>query len=459
MRWKELLSRAWHLTWSYRATWMLGAVLALTASQGLLAGYVWQRRDIPARNTLRLSPSVTFNFPGEGLSIDLTDPDGISVKVQNNGLSGIETMLGGIIPEGVRAVLLGALILGGLALLALVTARYVAEAGLIRMVAERERSGTRARLGQGWRWGWSVAAWRLLLIDLLMAVGFAAVMLLLLAIAVAPLLLWTTRNTLAGALGTALTSAMLVVTAAVAAVSLLSISIVVPVARRQSVLERLGVLASLRTAIRLVRGHSASALVVWLVWCCVRLAWALVAVPLTILFAPLALALLPVGFIVGGVWAVAVGGVLALFLKGAVPWIIGALAGLPLLALTVSAPWLLASAPVEVLKSSWWTLAVADLHLLPKRTPQLAPEPQVAAAVVQPAAVAIPAATKTSVPAAVPPAVTRKPATKRRAAPGKPPAAESKKRGRAKPKPAAKSKGAGRRTRVTGGGAKPRRRA
>jgi len=450
MRWKELFSRAWHLTWSYRATWMLGAVLALTASQGLLAGYVWQRRDIPARNTLRLSPSATFNFPGEGLSIDLTDPDGISVKVQNNGLSGIETMLGGIIPEGVRAVLLGALILGGLALLVLVTARYVAETGLIRMVAERERSGGPARLGQGWRWGWSVAAWRLLLIDLLVALGFAAVMLLVLAIAVAPLLLWTTRNTLAGALGTALSSALLVITAALAAALLLSISIGVPVARRQCVLERLGVLASLRTAVGLVREQPGSALVVWFVWWCVRLAWALAALPLTILFAPLALALLPVGIVAGGIWAVAVGGVLAVFLKGAVPWIIGALAGLPLLALTVSAPWLLASAPVEVLKSSWWTLAVGELHLLPKRTPQPAAEPLTPAAAVQPAAVAIPAA--------VPPAAIRKPATRRRATPGKPPAAKSTKRGSAKPKPAAKSKGAGRRTRATRGGAKPRRR-
>ncbi len=241
------------------------------------------------------------------------------------------------------------------------------------MVAERERSGTSARLRQGLRWGWSVSTWRLLLIDLWVALGFAALMLLMLAIAVAPLLLWTTRNVLAGALGTALSTALLVITAAIGAGLLLSISIAVPVARRQIVLERLGVLASLRTAIRLVREQTPNALVVWVVWLFVRLAWVLAAVPLTLLFAPLALALLPVGIVAGGIWAVAVGGVLALILHGATPWIIGALAGLPLLALTVSAPWLLASAPVEVLQSSWWTLAVGELQMQPKRAPQPAP--------------------------------------------------------------------------------------
>jgi hypothetical protein len=287
--------------------------------------------------------------------------------------------------------------------------------------------------------------------------GFAALLLLMLAIAVAPLLLWTTGNVLAGALGTALSTALLVITAAIGAALLVSISIAVPIARRQSVLGKLGVLASLRTAIRLVREQTLSALIVWVVWLCVRLAWALAAVPLALLLAPLALALLPVGILAGGIWAVAVGGVLALFLHGAVPWIIGALAGLPLLALTVSAPWLLASAPVEVLQSSWWTLAVGELQLQPARAQQPAPAPQ-APAVAQPGAVAIRATAKTSVPAAVSQAATRKPATRRRAASAKPPAPKSRKRVGAKPKPAPRSKGAGRKTRGARGGAKPRRR-
>jgi len=362
-----LFKRTWKLAWLYRATWLFGALLALTTGNGLLASNVWRGRDVAAHNTLRLTPALTLNFPGEGVSIDLTRPEAIDIHLGSGGLTGLETVLGGIIPEGVRTVVVSGLIVLILCGLVLLTTRYVAEAGLIRMVAQTEQDGVLRSVRQGWRLGWSRSAWRLLLIDwLLYLVGLAA-MLLCFALALSPFLLWTTGNLLVGALGTAVACGLLILDAAATAAMLMAISLVLPVARRQCAMEGLDVSASLRSAIVLIRAHVGQALRVWLVWAGMRLAWMVMMVPLVLLLAPLVLALLPVGLVAGGVSALAVGGVLAVFLKGALPWIIGGIAGLPALGLVLSAPLLVASAPIEVLKSSWWTLAVDELRRLPGR--------------------------------------------------------------------------------------------
>ncbi len=362
-----LFKRTWKLAWLYRATWLFGALLALTTGNGLLASSVWRGREVASHNTLRLTPALTLNFPGEGVSIDLTRPEAIDIHLGSGGLTGLETVLGGMIPEGVRTVVLSGLVLFALAVLVLLTSRYVAEAGLIRMVAQTDQDGALRSTRQGWRLGWSRSAWRLLLVDCLVYLVGLAAMLLCLALALSPFLLWATGNILAGALGTALACGLLILDAAATIAMLLAMSLVVPVARRQCAAEGLGVSASLRTAIGLIRSHLGHALQVWLVWAGMRLAWMVAMVPLVLLLAPLVLALLPVGLVAGGVAALAVGGVLAVFLKGALPWIIGGLAGLPALGLVLSAPILVASAPIEVLKLSWWTLAVGELRHLPER--------------------------------------------------------------------------------------------
>ncbi|OGO48935.1 MAG: hypothetical protein A2Z30_07340 [Chloroflexi bacterium RBG_16_64_43] len=309
------------------------------------------------------------------------------------------------------------MVLLALAALVLVTTRYVAEAGLIRMVAQTEQDGVLRSTRQGLRLGWSRSAWRLLLIDCLVYLVGLALMLLCFALALSPFLLWATGNILAGALGTALASGLLILDAAATVAILLAVSLVLPVARRQCAAEGLGVGASLRTAIRLVRSHLGQALRVWLVWAGMRLAWMVAMVPLVLLLAPLVLALLPLGLIAGGASALAVGGGLALLLKGALPWIIGALAGLPVLGLVLSAPILVASSPIEVLKSSWWTLAVGELRRLPERAqpPTRAEQPASAPVAPQPVEPAPPAPRKVRAQAA--PSKTPTKATRKRPAP------------------------------------------
>ena len=82
-------------------------------------------------------------------------------------------------------------------------ARYVAETALIRMVDHHEETGQKRSVRQGFRLGWSRRAFYLFLIDLVIGLPVAVAFILLFLLAAAPLLLWATESTAAGALGTA----------------------------------------------------------------------------------------------------------------------------------------------------------------------------------------------------------------------------------------------------------------
>jgi hypothetical protein len=60
--------------------------------------------------------------------------------------------------------------------------------------------------------------------------------------------------------------------------------------------------------------------------------------------------------------ALVIGGALTPILSGPVPWIVGAVAGLPIFVVVTMVPMLLVSGWVEILKSSTWTLAYRELR-------------------------------------------------------------------------------------------------
>jgi len=86
--------------------------------------------------------------------------------------------------------------------------------------------------------------------------------------------------------------------------------------------------------------------------------------PVLVVLLPVILLFIVAGLALGAVPAVVVGGLLSLFFEGAVPWIVGAVAGLPVFVLVMIAPMLFLGGLVEVVKSSLWTLAYRDLRAL-----------------------------------------------------------------------------------------------
>ncbi len=326
MDYGKILKRAWHTVWRYRALWIFGAILALTTGGGgrNWLQYTFNREDWP--------PGVR---PGQ-------------------------------IPPGVMSTLIAIVI--GLAFLAVVfivaaaVARYVSETALIRMVDEHEQTGQQHSVRQGFRMGWSSAAWRLFLIDLLVGVPVALAFILLFLLAAAPLLLWATRSTAAGALGTAITIGLGLLVILLAIVVGVILSALMRFFRRVCVLERRGVTESIRRGYLMVRQNVKDVAVLWLIMLGLGIGWG-------ILMIPVALLLLFLGAVLGGVPALLAGVLANLAFGGAAPWIIGLAVGIPLFIVAVAGPLLFLGGLWEVFTSSVWTMTYRELHARAKPIP------------------------------------------------------------------------------------------
>jgi hypothetical protein len=248
MDYTKVLKRAWHTVWTYRALWIFGVILALTAGGG-------------ANNW------VQYSFRGEdfsqrGLRIERIPPEVVS------------TLL---------AIGVGLACLVVLLIVVVAIARYVAETALIRMVDDHEETGQKRRMRQGFRMGWSRSAFRLFLIDLLIGLPLAATFILLFLLAVAPLLLWATESTAAGALGTAITIVLGLLVVLLAIVVAMILSVLMPFFRRVCVLEGLGVTEAIRQGYAVVRRNLKDVVVMWLITVGLRIGWVIVMIPVVLL--------------------------------------------------------------------------------------------------------------------------------------------------------------------------------
>ena len=369
MNYQRILKRSWAMVWRYRALWLFGAILALTTVNGfymvLDPGWEldWQR--IP----FRVTDTSTIYLPGADLTIDLADPEGTILQLNDADLEEIQRLFSrgfpdGLIPRGVWSVLLAlGIVAASMALVGLV-ARYVAEAALIRMVDEGEETDEKSGILRGARLGFSRSAWRLFLIDIVINLPLRLAFFVAFALALLPLLLWAVGSTTAGLTGALLTASGFFLLTILSVVVSAVVSLFVQVIRRACAVEGLGVFASIGRGLGMVRRHFKEVMIIWLIWIGTRLAWMVASVPALILLSPILLLFVVAGVFLGAVPALLVGGLLSPVLAGAFPWIVGALAGLPLFLLVMLAPMLFLGGLVEVFKSSTWTLAYRELCAL-----------------------------------------------------------------------------------------------
>ncbi len=310
----QVLKRAWHIVWRYRALWVFGFILALTTSGGSGGG--------GGANT------------GAQYSFDRIPPGAVSTLVT------IGIVLACLI---VLLIIVGAI------------ARYVAETALLRMVDDHEETGQKHSVRQGFRMGWSRSAFRLFLIDLVIGLPVAVAFILLFLLAAAPLLLWATESTAAGAMGTALTFGLGLLVILLAIVVAVILSVLKPFFRRVCVLEGLGVTESIRQGYAMVRHNLRDVGLMWLITFGLSIGWA-------ILMIPIVLVLLAVSGALGGVSALLAGGLTGLALEGAAPWIVAAVVGIPVFILLMVVPLSLLGGLFEVFLSSTWTLTYRELR-------------------------------------------------------------------------------------------------
>jgi len=320
MDYLEILKRAWELTWRYRALWVFGILLALTTGGGGGGtGYSFNGGNLAA-------PGGQFALPQVG-------------------------------PEVVRVLIAIGIAFACLMLVLIVLAiltRYVAETALIRMVNEHEATRERLSVRQGLRLGWSRAAWRMFLIDLLIGLPTVLAFILLFALALAPLLLWTTQNRAAGLIGTLVAIALFSLVILLAIVVGVGVSLLTKFFRRACALEGVGVIASVRHGYGLVKRYLKDVAVMWLIMLGLGLG-------LGLAMFVVGLVLFGLGAVLGGLPALLVGILTGQIWEGAVPWLLAAAVGLPIFVIVTVLPLLFVSGLVQVFKSSVWTLAYREL--------------------------------------------------------------------------------------------------
>ena len=348
-----ILKRAWNNVWRYRALWVFGIILALTAGSGGSESYSaldgGKDRD----------RSITeFRLPDD-FSVELED--GIRQEIEE-----LDRLFSREIPpqvaSAVIAVVLVLLCVGVLLFIVGRIARYVAETSMIGMVDKYEETGKQQRVRQGFRMGWSRAAWRLFLLDLAVDLPVALAFILLFALAFAPLLLWTSRSTGLGTVGTVSTIGLFFAVVFLAFVIGAALTLLKRFFRRACVLEGLGVAESLRRGWAMVRQNLKDVGLMWLIMIGVNLAWMFVMVPIGALLFGVG-AVLGVGpALLAGKWAGSAFG-------GAASWILGSAVGIPIFLAVVVAPLAFLGGLREVFQSSTWTLTYRELRALQQLDP------------------------------------------------------------------------------------------
>jgi hypothetical protein len=363
---KIVLRKSWQIVWHYRALWILAMVLALTAANTIYVGPWQDNQNQPHNSKIKITDSVTIGLPGDGLSIDLTALAGNRVVFTDATgrpfpFLSLTDPSGQVSQSDIEAITIEILILVVFIGLLATIARYLAETAVIRMVSETEGSGKRLKLRQGLRLGWSTRAVRLFLIDLMVGVLGAGIIVFVLWMSISFIMFVEPRGFVAILLTAFGIFSLLGITGMLLVVGGILVSLIMQTARRACVMDDLGVFVSIGTGISMLKRHLKDVGITWLIWIAIRILWAPVGVLVILILLPILIFTVLAGMLIGFVPGVLVTGIASLFVNGVTPWIMGLIAGLPILILVTIMPILLVGGWVEIYKSSLWTLTYREL--------------------------------------------------------------------------------------------------
>lgn len=351
----KILKRAWNILWTYRALWVIGLILALTTAGA-----------IPRNNNSGWREDARNNRPGENFEWPSGETIQEAVEQMRQEFNRVNTW------ERISTsewntflwILVGVVGLAMVLGIVMTIARYVAETATIRMVDEYERSGQKVGIRQGLRYGWSRTAWRLFLINLLISLPVILLVVLGLGIGVGIYFLIVADNPLFSVPGVIAMIGLVFLLIFLGIVLGVLLQLLRDFFWRACALEQVGVGEALRRGWSLVRRNWKSVGLMWLVMIAVRIAWAIALVIAFILSLPLLLVTGIAGLLIGGLPALLVGGLSSLFLGGPLPWMIGAIIGMPLFLVVAFAPMIYFRGLELVYNSTVWTLTYRELNAL-----------------------------------------------------------------------------------------------
>ena len=354
----KILQRAWHILWNYRTLWVFGLILALAtgaSSHGNGGGNngVQYHEDSQSVQPPHYG-SVQEALKAFNQEIQKLFSQGIpEFHITGGQLTTFLWIIGIFVVFMVLVSIVVAI------------ARYVSETAVIRMVDEYENTGTKMTVREGFRTGWSRAAWRLFLINLIVNLP---VILFFLALLIAGVIVFLAFVNGKAAFAAA-TVVSLIVLVFISIFVVIILSILLGLLRhffwRVCVLEDVGVGESLRRAFAMVRENWKSVGLMWLVMIGLGIAWIIVSIIAVLITLPLVLITIVAAVIVVAVPGAVLLGLFSLFLGGPLPWIAAALFILPLFFLIAFSPWLLLGSWQTVYTSTVWTLTYREIKALP----------------------------------------------------------------------------------------------
>ena len=350
----EVLKRSWRTLWHYRALWVFGIVLALVT-------FSWETAAFLDRDEEPWERGVTITtLDGETFPEAFRRTARREVNEANRELNQLLSQELGVGFEVHIVTVVAALVaIAVIAYAVAKIARYVSETALIRMVGEHEKTGDRAGIRQGLRWGWSRSAWRLFLINLLVTALTILAVMVLFGLILAPLPLWVNGSD--GVIFTFafLTGGLFLVGLGIVIVAGTGVSVLKRLARQACALDSLGVIAAVARGWQTICQHPADTTLMWLITLGLRIGWALTTVPVVIM-------LVGLGVMMGGFLGLAAGGLAGLAAAADVPLFVGLALGIPIFLLVLVGPLVLLGGLREVLLTSLWSLTYRELQGLEK---------------------------------------------------------------------------------------------
>jgi Ca2+/Na+ antiporter len=273
----QILKRAWNILWSYKMLWVFGFLLAL-ASAGGVRNYRPQTPDFNQRN-----PAFSFDQWRYRLTPEMQRALGDVQRLFS------QEMIGFWIGLAITLVCLFLLVAIIFAII-----RYVSTVSIIRMVDGHEATGEKVGFRQGWRLGWSRAAWRLFLIDLVIGIPLALIGLVMFGCSMLPLILAVTSQR-GGAIAAfaMLAAGLICIWSILFMVIGLAVGLVINLIRRSCVLDGNGVIDSIKLGVKLFRRELKDASLMWLILAAIHIGYVIVIIPVV-------LVLVGIGLLVGG---------------------------------------------------------------------------------------------------------------------------------------------------------------
>ena len=358
----KILKRAWHILWSYRALWVFGLILSLTVAGSSGGG---------ANNGSRWTVDEQQSYQMEEL------PDAIRNGLREMERAFEEAERSFEFDRGELTAVLWIVAIFILLMLVIsivmAVARYVSETAVIRMVDNYEATDTKMTVREGFRAGWSVASWRLFLINLILhlpVIIFLAVM------AIAGFMVYTSVES-----GNEAFMAMSIISMIGLLFLLLFVVIVLSIFLRLlrhfiwrvCIFEDVGVGESFSRGFALMRESWKDVGLMWLVMLGLGIVWAIVSFVVVLVTLPLILVTLILAIFVVAIPALLLVGLFNLFVGNVMAWVLGILFVLPLFFMFAFSPWVLVGAWQAIFTSTVWTLTYREIKALPTVTVEEVP--------------------------------------------------------------------------------------